>query len=310
MNRWSLEEMATRLMTATAGCLSAHEANQVRIALPWIEAFLIDRNTSLATAAAEDLTAFCEERAKRRNADSMARLISTLRAAFRAAVAAGIRDDNPALLLSRPHTEMVRPNYTVDRTQIEKVIDFHAGRIAGLSELTIASRKLAVLHLCGLGINFVEMTRLDLSDLNRSIVVARGCTNERPIRPSNETRAVLRDWIDQRSKFAPSEEKALIISLARPWGRLNQKAAWWIMVNAIRQAGLSSDELKPAMFYKSVSAKIVADGLGWGLAAHVAHRRQVPRVQREPASIEEMARMIERYHPFGKKSQYRSKNQT
>jgi site-specific recombinase XerD len=297
-------------MTAAGKSLSAHEANQVRLVLPKIDAFLVDRNTSLATAAAEDLTAFCEERAKRRNAGSMARLVSTLRAAFRAAVAAGIRDDNPALLLSRPQVEMVRPNYTVDRTQIEMVIDFHERRIARSNELAIASRsrKLAVLHLCSVGVNFVEMTRLDLGDLNRSIVVARGCTKERPIRPSKETRAVLRDWIDQRSKFAPSEEKALIISLARPWGRLNQRAAWCIIVRAIRRAGLSRAELKPAMFYKSVSAKIVADGLGWGLAADVAHRRQVPRVRREPTPIEEMALIIERFHPFGKKSQYRSKN--
>jgi hypothetical protein len=44
------------------------------------------------------------------------------------------------------------------------------------------------------------------------------------------------------------------------------------------------------------------------LAADVAHRRQVPRVRREHASIEKMALMIERFHPFGKKSQYRSKN--
>jgi hypothetical protein len=33
-------------------------------------------------------------------------------------------------------------------------------------------------------------------------------------------------------------------------------------------------------------------------------------VRREPTPIEEMALMIERFHPFGKKSQYRSKNQT
>jgi hypothetical protein len=59
------------------------------------------------------------------------------------------------------------------------------------------------------------------------------------------------------------------------------------------------------MFYKSVSAKIVADGLGWSLAADVAHRRQLPRVRREPTPIEKMALIIERFHPFGKKTQYR-----
>jgi site-specific recombinase XerD len=310
MSRVPLGRTAKRLMTAAGRSLSAHEANQVRIVLPWIEAFFVDRNTSLATAAAEDLTAFCEERAKRRNPGSMARLVSTLRAAFRAAVAAGIREDNPALLLSRPQVEMVRPNYTVDRAQIENVIDLHKRRSAGSNEPAIASRSrmLAVLHLCSVGINFVEMTRLDLSDLNRSIVVARGCPNERPIRPSKETRAVLRDWVDQRTKFALSEEKALLISLVRPRGRLTEKSAWRIMAGAIRQAGLSSAELKPAMFYKSVSAKIVADGLGWSLAADVAHRRQVPRVRREPTPIEEMALKIERFHPFGKMSQNRSKS--
>jgi site-specific recombinase XerD len=307
MNPGPLEGIAVRLMIAAERSLSAREANNVRIVLPWIEAFLVDRNTTLATAAAEDLTAFCEERAKRRNAASMARLVSTLRAAFRAAVAAGIRDDNPALLLSRPQVETVRPNYTLDRPQIEKVIDLHQRRVAESNELAIASRcrKVAVLHLCSVGINFVEITRLDLGDLNRSIVVARGCANERPIRPSKETYTVLRDWMDQRSKFASSEEKALLISLVRPWGRLNQHGAWQIMFDAIRQAGISRAELKPAMIYKSVSAKIVADGLGWGLAADVANRRQVPRVRREPTPIEDMTLKIERFHPFGQRLQYR-----
>lgn len=307
MNRRPLGRTAKRLMTVVVRSLSAHEANEVRIILPWIEAFLVNRNTSFTTATAEDLTAFCEERAKRRNAASMARLVSTLRAAFRVAVAAGIRKDNPALLLSRPHVEMVRPNYTVDRAQIEHVIDFHEKRIAGSDKLAIASRSrtLAVLHLCSVGIKFVEMARLDLSDLDCSFLVARGCPNERPIRPSKETRAILRDWVDHRTMFAPSEEEAVLISLVWPGARLTEKSIWSIMAGAIRQAGLSSAELKPAMFYKSLSAKIVADGLGWSLAADVAHRRQVPRVRREPTSIEEMALIIERFHPFGKKSQYR-----
>jgi hypothetical protein len=66
------------------------------------------------------------------------------------------------------------------------------------------------------------------------------------------------------------------------------KAFYYVVLDVIRQAGTSRENLTPAMFSKSVSTQIVADGLGWGLAVEVSRLKQVPRV------------WIERFHPFGR----------
>jgi hypothetical protein len=46
-------------------------------------------------------------------------------------------------------------------------------------------------------------------------------------------------------------------------------------------------------------ASIVEDGLGWTLAIGAGGRKSVPHVVRPATSIEQLALMVERFHPLG-----------
>jgi hypothetical protein len=46
-------------------------------------------------------------------------------------------------------------------------------------------------------------------------------------------------------------------------------------------------------------AAIGEDGLGWNLAIGAGGRRSVPHVVRPATSIEQLALMVERFHPLG-----------
>lgn len=93
MRRRQLDAMETRIVEIVRHEVSASQAERVRRFLPLITELLTRRKVTLLTAQADDLEAFCQERARTRKAPSMALLVRDVQHLFRALYQSGLRDD-------------------------------------------------------------------------------------------------------------------------------------------------------------------------------------------------------------------------
>jgi hypothetical protein len=73
----------------------------------------------------------------------------------------------------------------------------------------------------------------------------------------------------------------------------NLRVIFQMLVNE----GLRTDN--PACLLPSPVSAIIEDGLGWALAIGAGGRKSVPHGVRPATSIEQLALMVERFHPLG-----------
>lgn len=102
MRRRQLDAMEARAVEVVRDEVNACQAERVRRFLPLIAELLGRRKVTILTARADDLEAFCQERALTRGAPAMAHLIRDVQHLFRALYQSGLRADYPCKTLIPP----------------------------------------------------------------------------------------------------------------------------------------------------------------------------------------------------------------
>ncbi|MDN4982175.1 hypothetical protein QY049_02915 [Bradyrhizobium sp. WYCCWR 13022] len=298
--------LATRNLTevvieAVKTSISPTEAYNVSIVLPWFSEFLARTNKDFLTADLLDLTAFCQERAKTRSERSMNRLIWSLRTAIQMLVNAGLRTDNPALLLPFFAKTTIPPNYSIKRAEVDALVSWQRRRL----QLTQGSRypfelrALVLVCLLAAGITVAELVGLDVADSSTNGVTAgRNSSRERLVRLDELASAAMLEWLEYRASIPAADESLFPASLP-PWTRLGVKAISHVVARIIEAAGPRYSHLTAGTLYRSMYSAIVEDGHGWNLAISAGGRKSVPAVARPAPSIEKLALMVERFHPLG-----------
>lgn len=297
----AIEYQVKVIIEAVKASISPAEAYNISIILPWFSEFLGRTNKDFLSADHLDLTAFCQERAKTRNERSMNRLIWSLRTAIQILVNAGLRTDNPALLLPFSANTTIPPNYSIKRAEVDALISWQRCRLqqAQGSRNPFELRGLVLGCLLAAGITVAELVGLDIADHSTNGVTAgRNRSRERLVRLDELASAAVSEWVEYRASI-PAADKSLFPASLPPWTRLGVKAISHVVARIIEAAGPRYSHLTAGTLYRSMYAAIVEDGHGWNLAIGAGGWKTVPLVVRPAPSIEKLALMVERFHPLG-----------
>lgn len=293
--------LAELIVKAVKTSISPAEAYNVAIVLPWLSEFLGRTGSNFVTANLSDLTAFCREREKTRNERSMDRLISNLRVIFQMLVNEGIRTDNPACLLPSPAFTLVATDYSIKRADIDALISWQGERLqqANTFAYPIELRRIVLICLLAAGITVAELVHLDITDrLANGVKAGRNDRRERVVHLDEVASSAMSRWLEHRATI-PVGDGAMFPTFRPPWIRLQLKSISQTVKRLIENAGPRFSHLTPGTLCRSMYAAIVEDGLGWALAIGAGGRKSVPHVVRPATSIEQLALMVERFHPLG-----------
>jgi site-specific recombinase XerD len=293
--------LAELIVKAVTTSISPAEAYNVAIVIPWLSEFLGRTGSNFVTANLSDLTAFCQEREKTRNERSMDRLIGNLRVIFQMLVNEGLRTDNPACLLPSPALTVVATNYSIKRADVDALISWQGHRLQQANAFAhpIQLRRLVLICLLAAGVTVAELERLNTTDsLANGVKVGRNEMRERPVRLDDVASSAMSRWLEHRVRI-PVGDGAMFPSFHPPWTRLQLKSISRAVDRLIEDAGPRFSHLTPRTLCRSMYAAIVDDGLGWALAIGAGGRKSVPHVVRPATSIEQLALMVERFHPLG-----------
>jgi site-specific recombinase XerD len=163
----------------------------------------------------------------------------------------------------------------------------------------IQLRRLVLICLLAAGITVAELVHLDTADrLANGVKAGRNEMRERPVHLDDVASAALSRWLEHRANI-PVGDGAMFPSFDPPWTRLQLKSISQSVKRLIEDAGPLFAHLTPGTLYRSMYTAIVDDGLGWALAIGAGGRKSVPHVVRPATSIEQLALMVERFHPLG-----------
>lgn len=169
------------------------------------------------------LVGFLEERRKTIGPRSAAKALSALRSFFHYLVFAGIRPDNPALILESPKPSIKLPS-VLGSEKVEALLE------AADSSTPLGIRNRALYELIySAGLRVSEAVRLDGEDVffGERILRVRGKGDkERMAVFGDEAALRLKKYLDESRPFLAGKRRPKALFLGRHGGRLSRKGMW------------------------------------------------------------------------------------
>lgn len=250
--RWIVESIGARRRT---------EADQARLVISWLVAFLLRLGVMLEEADACALESFCQRASARRNHVSMNRLVYTIRNVYAELRAHGWIEEDPSRALKWGFDRERRRTLEVDLASVEKLLDYvDDQRAPGATEETVRNLLIAQLAVDA-GASCGELSGLNHVDLGTgcAVRIGRGTVRERIARLSLKGSADCVTYLQSRRDLFGLGSEALFVSTRGARERLPLRSVADIIQSQIDAAGLT-DLLTPADLGRYAASKLLSEG--------------------------------------------------
>jgi integrase/recombinase XerD len=276
-----------------------------------LRSFLMQRKSSLDTAASADLQAFLGHMAREGyKASSQARRLSAIRQFYKFLYGENIRDDDPSGILDAPKKERSLPK-TLSEADVSRMISLAAEEArTDAPDRLDRLRMLALLELCyATGMRVSELVSLParvLAEEGRFLIIRGKGAKERLVPLTRAAIAAVAAYGEELRKVHGDQEFAFLFPANSAAGYLPRQVFARDLKSLGARAGIRSAALSPHVIRHAFASHLLANGADLRAVQELLGHSDISTTQIYTHVLDEKLRdLVETHHPLAKATKNR-----